>query len=209
MYIKNLGCLPYLTSLKAMQDFTKRRNKDTLDELWIVEHKSVFTEGIRDSAKHLLCNPDNILLLKTDRGGQITYHGCGQIIIYCLVDIQRLKLSVKTFVHLIEKSIISLLAEYHITANRKEGMPGVYVNCGKIAALGLKIAAGCSYHGLSLNVAMDLTPFRYINPCGNKNLMATQMQDETHENLQLDIIAWQLAHLLKKTLCSKLLISKI
>ncbi len=198
MYIKNLGCLPYLTSLKAMQDFTKTRNKNTLDELWIVEHEAVFTEGIRDSAEHLLYNPDNILLLKTDRGGQITYHGCGQLIIYCLIDIRRLKLSVKTFVRLIESSIISLLAKYHIIANRKEGMPGVYINYAKIAALGLKITNGCSYHGLSLNVAMDLAPFHYINPCGNKNLLVTQMQDETHQNLKLDIIAWQLAHLLKK-----------
>ncbi|TEU21967.1 MAG: lipoyl(octanoyl) transferase LipB, partial [Gammaproteobacteria bacterium] len=151
MKIINLGLQDYTQTWDAMKNFTQARNANTKDELWIVEHPSVFTQGISSKAEHLLESSD-IPVVNTDRGGQITYHGPGQLIVYCLIDLKRLGVGVKKMVSLIELSIIDLLAKYQIEAHLKEGAPGVYVNGAKIAALGLKVKNGRTYHGLSLNV---------------------------------------------------------
>ena len=159
-----------------MREFTNRRNPQTRDELWIVEHDPVFTQGLNGRAEHLL-NPGNIPVVQIDRGGQITYHGPGQLVLYCLLDITRLGIGVKGLVARIERSVIDLLEYYQVTSHTREGAPGVYVGKAKIAALGLRIRKGCCYHGLSLNVDMDLEPFKRINPCGYAGLAVTQLSD--------------------------------
>ncbi len=196
MILKNLGNQDYLTTYHKMQEFTKNRDKHTNDELWYVSHNPVFTQGLAGNKKHLLHNSDNIPVIKTDRGGQITYHGPGQIIIYCLIDIKRLNLAVREMVTKIEDSIIKLLNDYDIKGSRLDKAPGVYINGAKIAALGLKIHKGKSYHGLSLNVDMDLQAFSMINPCGYKNLKVTQMKDLTNKHLNYDDIVKSLANYL-------------
>jgi len=174
--VKNLGRSDYLETWRAMQDFTNARDQDTADELWITEHPPVFTQGLNGRAEHLLA-PGDIPVVQIDRGGQVTYHGPGQLVLYCLLDITRLGLGVKGLVALIETSVIDLLQGYHITAQGRPGAPGVYVGAAKIAALGLRIRKGCCYHGLSLNVDMDLEPFTRINPCGYQGLAVTQLLD--------------------------------
>lgn len=194
MKIINLGLQDYTQTWDAMKNFTQARNANTKDELWIVEHPSVFTQGISGKAEHLLESSD-IPVVNTDRGGQITYHGPGQLIVYCLIDLKRLGIGVKKMVSLIELSIIDLLAKYQIEAHLKEGAPGVYVNGAKIAALGLKVKNGRTYHGLSLNVAMELSAFAQINPCGYQGLKVTQLSDLT-DNISLDNIATELTQIL-------------
>ena len=174
--VKNLGRSDYRETWRAMQDFTNARDQDTADELWITEHAPVFTQGLNGRAEHLLA-PGDIPVVQIDRGGQVTYHGPGQLVLYCLLDITRLGLGVKGLVALIETSVIDLLQGYHITAQGRPGAPGVYVGAAKIAALGLRIRKGCCYHGLSLNVDMDLEPFTRINPCGYQGLAVTQLLD--------------------------------
>lgn len=174
--VKNLGRSDYCETWRAMQDFTNARDQDTADELWITEHAPVFTQGLNGRAEHLLA-PGGIPVVQIDRGGQVTYHGPGQLVLYCLLDITRLGLGVKGLVALIETSVIDLLQGYHITAQGRPGAPGVYVGAAKIAALGLRIRKGCCYHGLSLNVDMDLEPFTRINPCGYQGLAVTQLLD--------------------------------
>ena len=159
-----------------MREFTNRRNPQTGDELWIVEHDPVFTQGLNGRAEHLL-NPGDIPVVQIDRGGQITYHGPGQLVLYCLLDITRLGLGVRGLVARIEKSVIDLLEHYQVVSHTRKGAPGVYVGKAKIAALGLRIRKGCCYHGLSLNVDMDLEPFERINPCGYSGLAVTQLSD--------------------------------
>jgi len=159
-----------------MKDFTNRRNPETLDELWITEHAPIFTQGLNGRAEHVLDIGD-IPLLQIDRGGQITYHGPGQLLLYCLLDITRLDLGVKGLVAKIEKSVTDLLHDYGIVAHTRPGAPGVYVDQAKIAALGLRIRKGCCYHGLSLNIGMDLEPFSRINPCGYQGLAVTQLRE--------------------------------
>ncbi len=171
--------------------FTKGRNTNTADELWVLEHKPVLTQGLAGKAEHLLSNSD-IPLVHSDRGGQVTYHGPGQLIVYCLIDIKRLGIGVKKMVSLIEQSIIDLLSDYEINGERKKGAPGVYVNGAKVAALGLKVKQGKTYHGLSLNIDMDLEPFKLINPCGYPDLSVTQMKDLTDNTLFLNTIKKQL-----------------
>lgn len=173
-----------------MKTFTAERQADTDDELWIVEHPAVFTQGISGKAKNLLQN-NNIPVVQSDRGGQITYHGLGQLVVYCLIDLRRLGIGVKKMVSLIEVSIMDLLHAYGIESHLKEGAHGVYVNDAKIAALGLKVKNGNTYHGLSLNVDMDLSPFSQINPCGYQGLAVTQMLDLT-DNVQLEAIGTEL-----------------
>ena len=146
------------------------------DRLWIVEHPPVFTMGLNGKAEHLL-NPGNIPVINVDRGGQVTYHGPGQLVIYTLIDIQRRHLGVKELVRFIEQAVIKLLAEYGINAEGREDAPGVYVAGAKIAALGLRVKKGRTYHGLALNIDMDLTPFSRINPCGHANMAVTQTRD--------------------------------
>jgi lipoyl(octanoyl) transferase len=194
MKIINLGLQDYTQTWDAMKNFTQVRDVNTEDELWVVEHPSVFTQGISSKAEHLLENSD-IPVVSTDRGGQITYHGPGQLIVYCLIDLKRLGIGVKKIVSLIEVSIMDLLAKYQIKSHLKTDAPGVYVDGAKIAALGLKVKNGRTYHGLSLNVAMELSAFAQINPCGYQGLKVTQMCDLT-DNISLDSIANELTQIL-------------
>jgi len=174
--IKQLGLQDYLPIWQAMQNFTQQRAKETRDEVWIVEHLPVFTLGRNGKRKHIL-DAGNIPVIPIDRGGQVTYHGPGQLVIYLLIDLKRRKMGVRQLVTHIENAIIDFLASYHIEANNDPKAPGVYVNQQKIAALGLRISKGCTSHGLSLNVDMDLEVFKRINPCGYKGLKVTQCKD--------------------------------
>ena len=160
-----------------MREFTLARTADTPDELWQVEHLPVYTLGVAAKAEHLPRTDNGIPLVRTDRGGQITYHGPGQIVIYTLLDLRRRNLGVRTLVRRLEKAVIELLDGYGIDANGREDAPGVYVAGAKIAALGLRVRNGCCYHGLSLNADMDLTPYDAINPCGYPGLEVTQLRD--------------------------------
>lgn len=171
----------YLRTWRDMQAFTAARGEETEDEIWLCEHPPVFTQGLAGKPEHLL-RDIGIPVVKIDRGGQITYHGPGQLVAYLLLDLKRRNLGVKGLVNRIEQALIDLLGEYDIEAARRPGAPGVYVNDAKIAALGLKIKNGCCYHGLSLNVAMDLAPFAAINPCGYEGLAVTQLSDLCEEN---------------------------
>jgi lipoyl(octanoyl) transferase len=177
-----------------MKAFTAKRQVDSEDELWIVEHPAVFTQGISGKAENLLQN-SNIPVVQSDRGGQITYHGPGQLLVYCLIDLKRLSIGVKKMVSLIETAIMDLLKLYDIESQLKDGAPGVYVQGAKIAALGLKVKNGATYHGLSLNVDMDLSPFSQINPCGYQGLAVTQLSNLT-DNSQLETVANKLTEIL-------------
>lgn len=174
--VRQLGRADYTVTWRAMQHFTAQRGPATPDEIWLVEHPPVYTLGLAGKIEHLL-EASEIPLVHIDRGGQITYHGPGQAVVYLLIDLTRRKLMVRALVSLMEEAIIAVLAASGITAERHAGAPGVYVGDAKIAALGLKITRGCSYHGLALNVAMDLAPFSRINPCGYAGLRTTQLTD--------------------------------
>ena len=174
LLIRELGLVEYQPTLDAMRAFTDARDADTPDELWLLQHPRVFTQGQAGKAEHVL-SPGDIPVIQVDRGGQVTYHGPGQWVIYLLVDIRRSHLGVRDLVTLIEQAIVQLLAEYQIDAEPRADAPGVYVAGDKIAALGLRVRRGCSYHGLSLNVDMDLQPFQRINPCGYQGLQVTSM----------------------------------
>ncbi len=171
--IHSFGLVEYQPTWDAMKQFTAARTPDTRDEIWLLQHPPVYTQGLAGKPEHLL-NSTNIPVIKIDRGGQITYHGPGQIIAYCLLDMRRWKIGVRDLVRLMEHSVIDLLAEFNVIAEGREDAPGVYVDDAKIAALGLKIKNGYCYHGLSFNVNMDLTPFNNINPCGYQGLRVTQ-----------------------------------
>lgn len=173
LIVRQLHQLEYTTVWQAMQHFTDNRNDNTCDELWLVEHPSVFTQGQAGKAEHLLM-PGDIPVVKSDRGGQITYHGPGQQVIYCLINLRRSKLGIRQLVTILEQAIIAALLEYNINAYAKAEAPGVYVNEKKIASLGLRVRKGCSFHGLALNVNMNLTPFLSINPCGYAGLEMEQ-----------------------------------
>lgn len=181
MLIKNLGNLPYLDAWQEMQNFTMSRTDHTEDELWVLEHPPVFTQGTAGKPEHLLISSPHIPVIQSDRGGQITYHGPGQIIIYLLIDIKRRKLNIKQLVCFIETAVINTLKEFNISSYSDKNAPGVYTNIkdtrAKICSLGLRIKRGCTYHGLALNYNMDLTPFTYINPCGFEKLEITQIHD--------------------------------
>ncbi|MBL7002651.1 MAG: lipoyl(octanoyl) transferase LipB [Gammaproteobacteria bacterium] len=176
LQIKQLGITDYAETLNNMQQYTKQRNELSDDQIWITEHPPVYTQGLNGKAEHILTQSP-IPIVQTDRGGQVTYHGPGQLIIYFLVNLVRKKIGVKQCVNRIETIIIKFLQQYNIDAYAKADAPGVYVNEAKISALGLKIRKGCSYHGLSLNNDMDLSPFNAINPCGYKGLQITQLKD--------------------------------
>jgi lipoyl(octanoyl) transferase len=178
------GLEPYETTFDAMRAFTDGRTADTPDQLWVVEHPPVFTLGLGADRGHVLA-PRDIPIVQTDRGGEVTYHGPGQVVIYLLIDLRRNRggrLFAKEFVHKIEQAVIDTLAAYNLSGERKSGAPGIYVVDGqwqgaKIAALGLKVRGnGCTYHGVSLNVAMDLAPFSWINPCGYEGLATVDMK---------------------------------
>ena len=178
--VKRLGLVPYEPTWHAMRDQTLARVGDAAtdapDELWLVEHAPVFTQGQAGKPEHLL-HDIGVPVVPIDRGGQITYHGPGQVVIYLLIDLQRRGIKVRELVCKIEQAVIDCLAAYGITADRREGAPGVYVGDAKVAALGLRIRNGCSYHGVSLNVDMDLSPFAAINPCGYAGMAVTQLRD--------------------------------
>jgi lipoyl(octanoyl) transferase len=174
--VRNLGLQDYESVWRDMQAFTQNRDASTVDELWVVQHPPVYTLGLNGKRDHLIEKTD-IPVIPVDRGGQITYHGPGQLVIYVLMDIQRMGLGVRHLVDALEKSIVDLLAEFNIEAHTIENAPGVYVDNSKVAALGLRIKRGCSYHGLSLNIDMDLQPFQNINPCGYPGLTVIQLKD--------------------------------
>lgn len=174
--VQRLGRRDYAATWQAMRAFTEQRTADTADEIWLLEHPPVFTLGLNGKPEHLLA-PGDIPLVKTDRGGQVTYHGPGQLIAYLLLDLKRRGLGVKEMVSRMEQAVIDLLAAEGIEGQRRVGAPGIYVEGKKIAALGLRVRRGCSYHGLSLNVDMDLAPFSRINPCGFEGLQTTQLRE--------------------------------
>ena len=190
--VRSKGLQDYLITWEEMKSFTENRDSDTLDELWTLEHNSVFTQGLSGKSKHLL-KETQIPIIQSDRGGQITYHAPGQLIIYCLIDIKRLGIGIKKIVSMIEQSLIELLSSYEITAHTLKGAPGVYVNDSKIAALGLKVKHGRTYHGLSLNIDMDLSPYTLINPCGYSDLKVTQMRNLTNNILNISDIKHELS----------------
>ena len=172
--VRDLGRQPYEPVWRAMQCFTDARDDDTVDELWLLEHDPVFTLGQAGKPEHVLA-PGGIPVLHVDRGGQVTYHGPGQVVAYPLLDLRRLKLGVREYVQRIEQAVIDTLADWDIAGARREGAPGVYVDGAKVAALGIRVRRGCSFHGLAFNVAMDLEPFARINPCGYAGLQVTSM----------------------------------
>ena len=174
--IKDLGIQDYIPTWDAMKKFTIERNESTQDELWIVQHPPVYTLGLNGKNEHIL-NPSKIPIVKIDRGGQITYHAPGQLIVYCMVDLKRRGYGVKDFVIHLQNSIQELLSEYNIKSHLVDKAPGVYVDNKKIAALGLRVKRNCTYHGLSINIDMDLKPFKDINPCGYPDLKVTQFSD--------------------------------
>ncbi len=174
--IRRLGRQPYAVTWKAMSAFTDNRTADTPDELWLLEHDPIFTLGQAGRMEHVLA-PGDIPVVPVDRGGQVTYHGPGQLVAYPLIDLRRLGIGVRELVRRLEQALIDTLAHWQVDAVRREGAPGVYVGQAKIAALGLRVRRGCSFHGLAFNVAMDLEPFQRINPCGYKGLAVTQLLD--------------------------------
>lgn len=187
--IKQLGKVDYLKCWQAMKDFTESRTENTPDELWIVEHEPVFTLGLAGKEEHILFKDHTIPIVRTDRGGQVTYHGPGQIVVYLMVDLKRVQLSIRDFVTTIENAIIDYLnAEFSIKAYGDRAAPGVYVNHKKIASLGLKIRKGCSYHGLSFNFSMNKLHFSYINPCGYSGLEVVNLSELTNLKYPDDFI---------------------
>jgi lipoyl(octanoyl) transferase len=174
--MRSLGRVEYEATWRAMQTFTAQRTPDTLDELWLLEHPPVYTQGQAGKPEHLIAATD-IPVVPIDRGGQITYHGPGQVVAYVLVDLRRRGYGIRELVTRMEQAVIDLLAVHGVTAARLAGAPGVYVECAKIAALGLRVKHGCTYHGLAFNVDMDLAPFAAINPCGYAGMAVTQCRD--------------------------------
>ena len=175
--VRTLGLADYATTWRAMQDFTAGRTPDTADEIWLLQHPPVYTLGVAGKAEHLPRVANGIPVVRSDRGGQITYHGPGQLVIYLLLDMRRRGLSVRPLVRMMEQAAIDTLGACGVAARRRQDAPGVYVGEAKIAALGLRIRNGCCYHGLALNVDMDLGPFDAINPCGYPGLAVTQTRD--------------------------------
>lgn len=177
MVVRKVGRVGYAESLAEMRKFTAERSEGTPDELWVLEHPPVYTLGLAADPVHAPKVDNGIPVVRVERGGEVTYHGPGQVVVYALVDIARLGIKVREFVRLLEQCVIDLLAAYGVTAARKTGAPGVYVDGAKVAALGIRVTRGCTLHGLSLNVDMDLAPFGAINPCGYPGLAVTQTRD--------------------------------
>lgn len=198
--LRDLGLVEYLPTWQAMRDFTQQRTGTTADEIWYLQHPPVFTVGLNGKPEHLLA-PGDIPVINIDRGGQVTYHGPGQLVAYLLLDLHRRPGGVKHLVQQMEQAIIDLLAGYQVIGERIAGAPGIYVNGSKIAALGLRIRRGLSYHGLALNVDMDLAPFQRINPCGYADMPVTQLADLVHEETpQMARVQQQLHHHLLRQL---------
>ncbi|MDX6018704.1 lipoyl(octanoyl) transferase LipB [Scandinavium sp. V105_16] len=196
LLVRQLGVQPYEPVSQAMHDFTDHRDETTPDEIWLVEHQPVFTQGQAGKAEHVLV-PGDIPVIQSDRGGQVTYHGPGQQVMYVLLDLKRRKLGVRELVTLLEQTVVNTLADFGIEAHPRADAPGVYIGERKICSLGLRIRKGCSFHGLALNVAMDLSPFLRINPCGYAGMEMTQMQhwvsDAQPENISPVLVSHFLA----------------
>ncbi|MCL1886808.1 MAG: lipoyl(octanoyl) transferase LipB [Betaproteobacteria bacterium] len=213
--VRDLGRMPYEPVFKAMKTFTKKRSPDTPDEIWLLEHEPVFTLGQAADRSHLL-DPHDIPVFQADRGGEVTYHAPGQAVAYLLIDLKRRtknRLFVREFVRQIEQAVIDTLAVYHLSGERRAGAPGIYLGLdavpqswqgAKIAALGLKVLRnGCTYHGLSLNVSMDLQPFSWINPCGYAGLVSSDMK-MTGRNVSVSEVQHELAHALCRQMQAQL-----
>jgi lipoyl(octanoyl) transferase len=196
--IKDLGLQDYIETYDAMREFNEQRDAHTEDQIWLLEHPPVYTLGLAGKTEHLL-NTTNIPVVKTDRGGQVTFHGPGQLVAYLLIDLNRRPYAIKKLVSLMEKAVIDCLSHYEIKAERISGAPGVYVNGEKIAALGVRVRKGCTYHGLAINVDMDLKPFEGINPCGYEGLVCTQLaqykNDITLAEVKTNLSAFLIKHL--------------
>lgn len=210
--VKRLGVADYESTYQAMRDFTRQRNSDTTDEIWILEHPPVFTLGLAGDPSNLHSPSNDIPMVQVDRGGEITYHGPGQIVVYLLLDLRRLGIFVKELVSRMEQALIDTLADFGISAERRPGAPGIYVAQGgsppiecqgaKVAALGLKVSKGCSYHGLALNVAVDLEAFSRIHPCGYEGLKTVDMQTLGIKDNKDMISQTLLGHLQKQLISS-------
>ena len=187
---RNLGLVEYQATLQKMQSFTATRTDDTSDEIWICQHPKVFTQGRHGKAEHIL-DAHNIPVIQTDRGGQVTYHGPGQVLIYLLLDIKRLGTGIRKLVSSLENTVVEFLNIYKVSAHTKKDAPGVHVDNKKISSIGLRVKRHYCYHGLSFNIDMDLTPFSYINPCGYKDLKMTQLKD-FNDNCSFDNVSKQL-----------------
>lgn len=196
--IRNLAMQDYATIWQAMREFTDQRNDQTADEIWLLEHNPVFTLGQNGKTEHIL-NAGNIPVIHVDRGGQVTYHGPGQLVAYVLIDLRRQQLSVRNLVSGLEKAVIQFLADYQIAAQARCDAPGVYIDQAKICSLGLRVRRGCSFHGLAFNIAMDLSPFSRINPCGFTNLAMTQLAD-----FGVNTTPTEIAPILARHLCQQL-----
>lgn len=203
--VRKLGRVDYEPVWRAMQRFTDERTELTVDELWLLEHSPVFTQGQAGKAEHLLA-PGDIPVVQVDRGGQVTYHGPGQIVAYPLVDIRRRHIGVRDLVSRIEEAIIQVLKQYGVQGERRAGAPGIYVNGAKIASLGLRVRRGCAFHGLAFNIDMDLEPFQRINPCGFHGLEITQLVSFSAVTLRdvEDLLVDQLARQLGYTCVNRL-----
>ncbi|MCW2294165.1 lipoyl(octanoyl) transferase [Pseudomonas sp. BIGb0408] len=177
LIVRHLGVVDYLPTLEAMRTLTAERDDATPDEIWLLQHPQVFTQGQAGKPEHLLA-PGDIPVIQVERGGQVTYHGPGQLVAYLMLDLRRLDLGVRELVSAMEQALVDVLASYGVEAAPKADAPGVYVNGDKIASLGLRVRRGCSFHGLALNVDMDMRPFQRINPCGYAGLKMTQLRDQ-------------------------------
>ncbi len=186
LVVRHLGRQPYSRVWEQMRDFTDTRDEQTQDEVWLVEHDPVFTQGQAGKTEHILV-PGDIPVVQSDRGGQVTYHGPGQLIAYFLINLKRKKVGVRALVSHIENLVVNTLAHFHVDAYARPDAPGVYVNDAKICSLGLRIRRGCSFHGLALNINMDLSPFQRINPCGYAGMAMTQLSDQVDHVTLADV----------------------
>ncbi len=198
MKVRRLGRVAYEPTWRAMQAFNAARTDETGDELWLLEHPPVFTLGLAGRREHVL-DPGDIPVVATDRGGQVTYHGPGQAVAYALLDVRRARIGVKELVRRLEEGALGVLAAYGLRGERRSGMPGVYLDGAKIAAVGLRIARGCSYHGLAVNADVDLAPFGRIDPCGYPGLASTRLADHGVRD-SIDAVQQKLADCLVRTL---------
>jgi lipoyl(octanoyl) transferase len=199
LVVRHLGLVEYLPTLEAMRSFTAERNESTPDEIWLLQHPQVFTQGQAGKAEHLLA-PGDIPVIQVERGGQVTYHGPGQLVAYLMLNLRRQKLGVRDLVTAMEQALVVVLASYGVEAAPKADAPGVYVKNEKIASLGLRVRNGCSFHGLALNVDMDMSPFQRINPCGYSGLKMIQLRELLDTPPALDEVAQRLERALRERL---------
>ena len=199
LIIRELGLAEYQPTLDAMRQFTAERDASTADEIWLLQHPPVFTQGQAGKAEHLLA-PGDIPVIQAERGGQVTYHGPGQLVAYLLLDLRRLGLGVRELVTAMEQSLVDVMAAYGVEAAPKADAPGVYVAGAKIASLGLRVRRGCSFHGLALNVDMDMRPFQRINPCGYSGLQMTQLSEVVSRPVALEEVTRRLEQALRQRL---------